>query len=621
LSHDELLHGAVDGERDGGIDGFFILVNGHLLDDPESFVWPRSSAELRLILVTCKHHETFKQATLDSLVATLTELLDFAIDDKDLKGAYSDRLLRVRSNLKFAYRKLSPRLNSFSVSAYYASRGDTQELGAEVAARGEQIALLIRESFGACQAEFAFVGATELVELHRKIRNYTLELPFVEALTKGVRYVLLARLTDYFNFVTDGGRLRRYLFDSNVRDFMGMNRVNEDIQNTLRGAESPDFWWLNNGVTMLASSAAITGKSIQISDIQIVNGLQTTESIFRYFQGRDLAKDQRCVLVKVIITNDEAVRDAIIRATNNQTDVELASLHATDKIQRDVEDIFLRHGLFYERRKNYYANQGRSPAELVTPLYAAAGYLALALKEPHKASKLRSRFMRVPASYEQIFDESAPLDVWPKIVQTLKRVDEALEALRPRGKGTERFLKGWRYVIALILVAQHFGKFSYSKRELTTFDVSTVTFDSVKGVWAELYAPDNGVRMVGWTSLRDVVAACQIVSKSRGIRDVEAISRGSQGVHMRSQDLSAQFIESVRQALPAQPWKPGVHIEVSRKLKCDIPAYRAAVEQLIEDGIFLRQKDGVLYDEEGSVVSFDTERVDPETLQLRPADE
>jgi hypothetical protein len=90
---------------------------------------------------------------------------------------------------------------------------------------------------------------------------------------------------------------------------------------------------------------------------------------------------------------------------------------------------------------------------------------------------------------------------------------------------------------------------------------------------------------------------------------------------LRPQDLSAQFIESVRQALPAQPWKPGVHIEVSRKLRCDISTYRAAVEQLIEDGIFLRQKDGVLYDEEGNAVSFDSERVDPETLQLRSADE
>jgi hypothetical protein len=55
--------------------------------------------------------------------------------------------------------------------------------------------------------------------------------------------------------------------------------VNEDIKVTLLNIDSPDFWWLNNGVTILATGASVVGKSIQIEDIQIVNGLQTSESI------------------------------------------------------------------------------------------------------------------------------------------------------------------------------------------------------------------------------------------------------------------------------------------------------------------------------------------------------
>ncbi len=100
LSTDEILYGSIDGRGDGGIDGFFILVNGHLLQDVESFVWPRSNSELKLVLISCKHHDTFKQATLDSLIATLTELLVFSIDDAELKGGYSENLLRMRGNLK-----------------------------------------------------------------------------------------------------------------------------------------------------------------------------------------------------------------------------------------------------------------------------------------------------------------------------------------------------------------------------------------------------------------------------------------------------------------------------------------------------------------------------------------
>jgi hypothetical protein len=46
LSQDEITAGWVDGRDDGGIDGFFILVNGHPLTDVDAFVWPRSGCEL-----------------------------------------------------------------------------------------------------------------------------------------------------------------------------------------------------------------------------------------------------------------------------------------------------------------------------------------------------------------------------------------------------------------------------------------------------------------------------------------------------------------------------------------------------------------------------------------------
>ncbi|WP_256449285.1 AIPR family protein [Candidatus Pantoea bituminis] len=140
--------------------------------------------------------------------------------------------------------------------------------------------------------------------------------------------------------------MRRYLFESNVRDFMGLNAVNEDIKSTLSDQDSPDFWLLNNGVTILSTSAQLIGQSIYMEDIQIVNGLQTSESIFRYFDDGGSDQHERAVMVKVIVSSDESVRDQIIRATNNQTAVEQYSLHATERIQKDVEEILLRNGFF-----------------------------------------------------------------------------------------------------------------------------------------------------------------------------------------------------------------------------------------------------------------------------------
>lgn len=628
LTKDEILGGAIDGRGDGGIDGFFIIINGHLLQDPESFVWPKIGSDLKVYIISCKHHDTFKQATIDAIIASLTELFDFATEDSELKGSYSTSLINMRRNLKYAYRKLSPRLATFELQVSYASRGDTSEIGAEVAARAEQIKSIAKEAFGQCKSEFIFYGSTELVGLHRIIPNYTIDLPFLEALSKGERYVLLARLEDYFGFITDNGKLRRYLFDSNVRDFMGLNRVNEDIKTTLKDVSSPDFWWLNNGVTILATSATVVGKSIQIADIQIVNGLQTTESLFRHFEAGGSDPENRCILVKVIVSKDEAVRDAIIRATNNQTDVEFASLHATDKIQRDIEDILRINNLYYERRKNFYVNLGHSTSEIVTPLYLASGCVSLIMKLPHKAPTLRSKFMRSPDSYAQVFSEETPIEVWPVIGHILKRVDTVLEELRPRSHGTEKFLKNWRHVISYILVSEQTGTFNFSPSDLVKIDLSKITnkrIDEIYNLVKSHAAPKTIAG--GWTSAHHILILFSQLSRDLQIADYAAIEGRMKTFAVnftpkKKNDfipLTPEFVQRVKAAVPPQPWKPGQHRKLASELKCTISEYFAAVDILIDEGHFYHQVDGVLYDSDGNVVAFDEERVNPETLKLHNA--
>ncbi len=107
LSRDEIESGWVDGRDDGGIDGFFTFVNGHLLRDPKDFAWPRASAEITIWVLTCKHHDTFQQAPLNSLYASITELFDFSVDRDHFKGAYSPLLAHARALFQAAYHKLA----------------------------------------------------------------------------------------------------------------------------------------------------------------------------------------------------------------------------------------------------------------------------------------------------------------------------------------------------------------------------------------------------------------------------------------------------------------------------------------------------------------------------------
>jgi hypothetical protein len=624
LSKDEIISGSVDGRNDGGIDGFFIIVNGHILIDPESFSWPRTGAQLEVWIITCKHHDTFKQAPLDNLAASLSELFDFGLDNEKLIGDYSEGILRCRENLKFAYRKLSSKMNTFSVNFSYASRGDTEKLGESINSRAEQIKAITRESFGNVNVFFNFHGSTELVELHRKMPNFSLELPVSELLSSGERYILLANLKDYYSFITDEGKLRRYLFDSNVRDYMGLNRVNEDIKATLENENSPDFWWLNNGVTILATSASLIGKTIQLQDIQIVNGLQTTESIYRYFKSDYNDSKNRSVLIKVIVSQDENVRDSIIRATNNQTDVEMSSLHATDKIQRDIEDILVRNEFYYERRKNYYINLGHPTSKIITPLYIASGFVSLILKSPHKATMLKSRFMRSEESYDMVFSHKIPLLVWPKIAYILKMTDEVLEELRPiRKTVNERFLKNWRQITSLITISRLLKKYDFKANDLIGLDEKYITKEEIVKSWefiAKTIPSSLNNNKLNQKSL--YVDLCNEAANEFNIQNINIIEKAinfqPQGpLKITKASVSKELVLKINDLLPSQPWKPGIHKDITKVIKCSNAQYFKAVEMLIEEGLRYKQRDGIVYDQDGNVLCFDEDRVNAGTLQLK----
>jgi hypothetical protein len=69
-----------------------------------------------------------------------------------------------------------------------------------------------------------------------------------------------------------------------VRDYQGDVEVNREIRDALENPGNEEFWWLNNGITILASKANYAQGDLVLDDPQIVNGLQTSIEIFEYFR-------------------------------------------------------------------------------------------------------------------------------------------------------------------------------------------------------------------------------------------------------------------------------------------------------------------------------------------------
>ncbi|MFJ5503357.1 AIPR family protein [Pectobacterium carotovorum] len=630
LDNDELNSGWVDGGHDGGIDGFYLFLNGHLIQDFDDVLWPKKNAELIIYIITCKHHDTYKQAVLESLISTINELFDFRVLEGDLNGSYNNEVLKKRKTLINCYKKISTILTSLEIRFYYASRGETTDIGDSVINRSQQIKKITQDSFGESLVSFNFMGAKELIHAFRQVPKSTLELPYIDSLSRGERYILIVKLIDYYNFLRndENNTLRRYLFDSNVRDFMGLNFVNEDIKKTLISGDSPDFWLLNNGVTILATSAKLIGQSINMEDIQIVNGLQTSESIFRYFSSGGSDIKDRAVMIKVIVSKEEKVRDQIIRATNSQTAVEQSSLHATEKIQRDIEDILLRHGFHYERRKNYYKNQSVDPDTILTPLYIAGGYITLVLRNPYQAGRFKSRHLRNEKIYGEIFSEKNALTYWPAICSIMKKCDNFLLNLKIN-KGGEGFLKKWRHVLAIGTLAIKFGRFDYSLTDLTRIEFDDGFHKNISTCWEEINKIDQSFVKVNSRKLNksNLILILKYLSSAFEIKSFECVERRNilnetffnDGVKTNKKKitLTEDFILLVEKTLPKQPWKPGMHREVMKELDCTNQELHHAMTLLIERGKLFKQQGGVLYDLNNVIVGYDKERLDKSPEQSK----
>lgn len=362
-----------------------------------------------------------------------------------------------------------------------------------------------------------------------------------------------------------------------MRDFLRGTPVNEDIAESLRVPSAPDFWWLNNGVTILATSAALSGKVISLQNIQIVNGLQTTETIFRHFQNGTCSNDDRTLLIKVLVSTDALVRDRIIRATNNQNAVELASLHATDKIQRDIEDILEKYEWFYERRKNYYRNIGKPAQRFVTPLYLASCVLSLVFKNPAPASKLKNRFMRNQSSYAEVFSEEFPLQLWPAIVGITKKIEENLGPLRSEGDELgDRFLAKWRGLVSLICTARSLGTFDYPVSELPNVNLDGVTPGLVAEVWQSIQAA--ATHQVGRRPFRSPLFAlqqCEAAAAAYGLEGVACVGRRQ--LPSTQEPLDTAFLEAVRRLLPGLQANPQPHKAIAAQLGCSPKMAKSAV--------------------------------------------
>lgn len=464
-SDDELTSGVVDGTADGGIDAFYTILDDAIIQDNDRLTDAdtregRKHPRLQVVIIQAKQTLKWSESVWDKLTSSLARLLDTRNSLESLRNDFRPALLeRVR-----IYRELADgiktRFPKVSFDVYYAAMGREDLISRSMNSKADHLTATLKPLLTpGAEINVKHLGAETLYGLAAASYSKPGVLKFKSSpIREPNSFVGIARISDYLEFVRDAdGNLRQEMFEANVRDFEGKNFVNKSIAETLQTIDQVEFWWRNNGITVLGRTVDAPQDILTIEQPLIVNGLQTTYVLDKADREGRLAADRRDegVVVRVIASDDERVRDTIVVGTNRQTRVPGPALYASDPIQLDIERFFLSDGWFYERRKNLYRNQGKPANRRVSIGLLAQAVISLELLQPDQARARPSSLLVRQKSYNSIFNRKMPIAAYLSAARLVARVSQFLRGAEAKVIFDD-FLNGRFYLLvgAAIVAAE-----------------------------------------------------------------------------------------------------------------------------------------------------------------------
>ena len=468
LDEDEIISGLIGDSNDNGIDGFYIFLDGELINQIEQV--EGKYKEMKVYFHQYKNNYKIEENVVLKFNNAFNDIMNF--DNKNLNGWHYDlknKIVLLREIiLKTATYALTIKFIINHVSkANYEDIKDNKSYWSKV----DNLKNLIKK-FGISKlgVEYDFIGGEELKNLSYRKPEYSIDLVLKDSpLTlefgdNNIGYIALVSLKNYYNFIVENGNLQKHIFDSNVRDYQNKTTVNKEIEDTIINDNNTDFWWLNNGITIIAGKDSTQiGKKLSLKNVQIVNGLQTSYSIYNTLKNikTDEFEDARSLFVKIIICDQKDVIDRIIRATNSQNPIPSGVLRATDTTQRDIEQYFLSKGYYYDRRKNYYRNLGKPRNKIISINLLSQCIVSLVLpeKNPSRARSNPTILIKTDEDYNSLFRGDCDFQVYLNAVLIFLKVDKELKKLSSEKEFIEdsklgKIIKLFKFHISRVLISE-----------------------------------------------------------------------------------------------------------------------------------------------------------------------
>ena len=218
----------------------------------------------------------------------------------------------------------------------------------------------------------------------------------------------------------------------NVRNFLGADEpVNQHIADTVRGQNADQFAYLNNGVVLVADAAQYKPGELTLRNYHIVNGLQTSMTLYG-LRDELASKPRVSVVLKVVVTPDHEMRREISRSSNRQTAIaklalktdhfflrRLAQNFASRRAEDDRFSVHLESGS--ESLVDGAAENLMSSDDLIRAMGATF------LRRPHAAADGAARFSR--DVNKNLFQEGQSAAPYILAAYLMQIVDKHLESV------------------------------------------------------------------------------------------------------------------------------------------------------------------------------------------------
>lgn len=489
LSDEEIDSGNSGGGNDGGCDNLYIFLNGELVtaDQIEGLNATKGSY-LDFFILQSKNTTSFGEDALMKWKTVSENLLNMSNELNKFSSRYNETTIESFGLFRDIVAKLFRSQVKVRFFYYYITLGT--EIHSNVYMQANELKTLVKGYYPSSEVQVKFITADQLINMYNADSETRVNLELADqpiSLSEN-EYISLVKLGTYFKFITDDNLfLRKTFFEANVRDYQGHNSVNSSIANTLEGEGNEDFWWLNNGVTILSTDIKlITNKSLQVVNPEIVNGLQTSREIYNYFSERKerVNDDNRTILVRVIRPESEESRDNIIFSTNNQTSIPKSSLRVTDTIHLQIEMYFKNRGLYYDRRKNYYKNQKKKAIDIISVSFLAQCLISLVLRKPDFARARPSTLLTDGETYKYLYVDNQDLEAYYKAARIGRKVQNILKT---DTNMTKTDVNDILFYVIYAVVADVLKKKELSFIDIKNFDLDNISETSISEISNKIY--------------------------------------------------------------------------------------------------------------------------------------